>query len=101
MKMTVERAQPSPQPFGYSEIERRGDGPFCTLQPGRGSRQQSLEAVRYATLTLQDIIAAIQSDWPLDRPQSQKVQDAISFGAFAIARLRNGELRRLAESAQA
>lgn len=96
MSMIAEPVQTAHEPFGYSEIERRGDGPFCTLQPGRGSRQQSLEAVRYATLTLHDIIAAIQSDWPPDRPQSQKVQDAISFGAFAIARLRNGELRRLA-----
>lgn len=91
------RVQPAHEPFGFSEIERRGDGPFCTLQPGRGSRQPSLEAVRYATLTLQDIIAAIQSDWPIDRPQSQKVQDAISFGVFAVERLRNGDLRRLAE----
>lgn len=93
-----------PQPLGFSEIERRDparadfDGVNRrTPRPDRGSRNESLEAVRYLTLTLQDILVAIQND---SRPQTQAVQDAVSFGAFAITRVRNGALRRMAESVQ-
>lgn len=99
-----ERAHDFPQPFGFSEIERRDAEQIefagtdrRTPQTDRGSRQHSLEAVRYLTLTLQDILAAIQND---PRPQTQEVQDAVSFGDFALRRLRNGTLRRLAENAK-
>ena len=96
---TTQRAHQYLQPFGHSEIERRGDGPFCAYPPSRGSRNESLEAVRYLTLTMQDLIEEIQEKWPLDRPQPVDLQDKLTFGAFAVARVRNGALRRLAENA--
>lgn len=106
MNKIIEQAHQNPQPFGFSEIERRdpvqtdfGDLERRTPHPDRGSRQPSLEAVRYLMLTLQDIIDAVQTDWPHDRPQTQKIQERLSFGVFATARLRNGELRRMAENA--
>lgn len=104
MKKSIERAHEHPQPFGFSEIERRD--PTCldfigvdrrTPKPWRGSRQTSLESVRYLMRTLQDILEAIQTDWPIDRQQSQKLQERLTFGGFALARVRNGVLRRMAE----
>lgn len=106
MNKIIERAHQHPQPFGFSEIERRDvvQTDFGSLErraphPDRGSRQPSLEAVRYLMLTLQDIIDAVQTDWPHDRPQPPDLQNKLRFGGFAIARVRNGELRRMAENA--
>lgn len=106
MNKIIERAHQHPQPFGFSEIERRdpvqsdfGNLERRTPHPDRGSRQPSLEAVRYLMLTLQDLVAATQSDWPIDRPKTQRVKESLSFSDFAIARLRNGALRRMAEEA--
>ena len=100
----IERAFQHPQPFGFSEIERRDPQRSAfsgierrTPQPDRGRRQPGLEAVRYLMLTLHDIIDAIQTDGPIDRPQSQKLPERLGFGEFALARLRNGALRRMAE----
>lgn len=105
MNKSIELAHLHPQPFGYSEIERRGPDQSAfggadrrTPHPDRGSRNESLEAVRYLTITLQDILEAIQTDWPTDRPQTQKLQERLGFGAFAVTRVRNGALRRMAES---
>lgn len=95
----IQRAHQHPQPFGLSEVERRGDGPFCVWPPVRGSRNESLEALRYLTLTMQDLIKVIQDKWPPDRPQPVELQDHLTFGAFALKRVRNGALRRMAESA--
>lgn len=101
MNNVIELAHHYPQPLDFSEIERRDPArneyagiERRTPKPDRGSRQQGLEAVRYLTLTLQDILAAIQKD---PRPQTQEVQIAASFGEFALTRVRNGELRRMAE----
>lgn len=100
MTKIIERAHQYPQPYDFSEKERRGDAPFCTLQPGRGSRHENLEAVRFVMTTLQEMVAAIQSDWPIDRPKTQRVKDCLCHSDFTIARVRNGALRRMAESAQ-
>lgn len=104
MNNMIEFSQPNPQPFGYSEIERRDPARADyngterrTPQPWRGSRQTSLEPVRYLMRTLQDILEAIQTDWPADRQQSQKLQERLTFGGFALTRVRNGVLRRMAE----
>lgn len=106
MKNTIQPAQQFPQPFDFSESERRDPKrPNLTgidrrePHPERGSRQPDLESVRYLTTTLQDILDAIQTDWPPDRPQSQKLQERLGFGEFALTRVRNGALRRMAESA--
>ena len=97
--MTIPRAHLHPQPLGHTEIERRGDAPFCIWPPTeRGIRNESLEAVRYLTETMQDLIKTIQDKWPPDRPQPADLQSHLSFGAFAIIRVRNGALRRMAEN---
>lgn len=105
MNNTIEFAQHLPPPFDFSEGERRDTAPrdFVgidrrTPRHDRGSRQHSLESVRYLMITLRDILEAIQTDWPIDRPQSQKLQERLGFGAYALIRLRNGELRALAEA---
>lgn len=96
-----------PQPLGFSEIERRDPAraDFVgmdrrTPRPDRGSRNESLEAVRYLTLTMNDLIKTIQNKWPHDRPMPAELADHLTFGAFALTRVRNGALRRMAESAQ-
>lgn len=96
--MSTARANQYPQTLGFSEIERRGDAPFCIFPPVRGSRNEALESVRYLTLTMQDLIKTIQDKWPPDRPQPKDLQSHLSFGTFAIARVRNGALRRMAEN---
>lgn len=104
MNNIIELAHHYPQPFDFSETERRDPArpnltgvERRTPKPDRGSRQPALEPVRYLMITLQDILDAIQTDWPIDRPQSQKLQERLGYAAFALARVRNGALRRLAE----
>lgn len=73
---------------------------FCEIPPGRGVRNESLEALRYAVLTMQDLIECIQNKWPCDRPLPPDLEAKLSFGAYAITRVRSGALRQMAESAQ-
>ena len=80
--------------------EMKEDEKYYGLLGRRGMRQPSLEAVRYLVLTTQDLVKAIQNQWPCDRPQPPDLQAKLSFGVLAIARVRNGDLRRLAESAK-
>lgn len=89
-----------PQPLGSGDIERRGDGEFCPYPPGRSARHESLEALRYTVETMKDLIECIQNKWPPDRPQPPDLQAKLSFGAYAITRVRNGTIRRLAEAAR-
>lgn len=85
-------------PVNLAELS--ADDQYCELIPGRVRRHDSLEAVRYLVLTTQDLVEAIQNQWPCDRPQPPDLQAKLSFGVMAVARVRNGDLRRLAESAQ-
>lgn len=84
--------------YHQNEIRREGVAPFCHYPPGRDDRTESLEAIRYTVLTMQDLVEAIQNQWPLDRPMPQDLQDKLSFAVFAIERVRNGKLRRMAEA---
>lgn len=104
MNNVIELAHRHPQPLDFSEIERRDPvrNDYAGIErrtpnPNRGSRQPALESVRYLMITLQDILEAIQTDWPIDRPQTQKLQERLSYAEFALTRVRNGELRRMAE----
>lgn len=108
MNNVIELAHRHPQPLDFSEIERRDRArndyagiERRTPKPDRGSRQPALESVRYLMITLQDILEALQTDWPIDRPQSQKLRERLGFAEFALARLRRGELRRMAEEGRA
>lgn len=83
--------------YHQNEIRRQGMAPFCHYPPGRDDRTESLDAIRYTVLTMQDLVEAIQNQWPPDRPQPQDLQDKLSFAVFAIQRVRNGKLRRMAE----
>lgn len=73
---------------------------YCEIPPGRGVRNESLEALRYAVLTMQDLIEGIQNKWPTDRPLPPDLAAKLKFGAFAVAHLRSGAIRKLAESAR-
>lgn len=93
-------AAPAPDigPYTQNEIRREGGAPFCHYPYGRDDRTENLEAIRYTVLTMKDLVEAIQNSWPLDRPIPQDLQDKLSFAVFAIERVRNGKLRRMAEA---
>lgn len=96
--MSIEHLQHSNHvPINLSEIT--ADDQYCDVS-GRGVRHPGLEALRYLVLTTQDLVEAIQNQWPCDRPQPPDLQAKLSFGVLAIARVRNGDLRRMAENAQ-
>ena len=82
--------------YHQNEIRREGVAPFCHYPYGRDDRTESLEAIRYTVLTMQDLVEAIQNQWPLDRPMPQDLQDKLLFSVYAIKRVRNGKLRRMA-----
>lgn len=84
-------------PVGLADIS--ADDQYCDYPIGRGRRNDSLEALRYIVQTTQDLVEAIQNQWPPDRKQTRDLQAKLSFGVMAIARVRGGALRRLAESA--
>lgn len=98
--MSIEHLQHSNHvPINLAEV--LDDEHYCAINPGRGARLPILEPLRYLVLTTQELVEAIQNQWPCDRPIPPDLQAKLSFGVMAVARVRSGELRRLAESAQA
>lgn len=97
--MSIEHLQHSNHaPINLSEIS--ADDQYCDRDPMRGARHPGLESLRHLVLTTQDLVEAIQNQWPHDRPMPPDLQAKLSFGVHAIARVRNGDMRRLAENVQ-
>lgn len=85
-------------PVGLSDIS--ADDQYCDYPTGRGRRYDSLESLRYIVQTTQDLVDAIKNHNFSGGPRPDDLILKVSFAEMAIARVRGGAMRKLAEKAQ-